>query len=70
MRIRCISRDSSLFCRAAVHSTILLLVAVMQNSIFDTDKRFKIDWTNSLGIHQLFITRSWFHSPEVALKFL
>ena len=43
---------------------------VMQNSIFDTDKRFKKDWTNSLGIHQLFITRSWFHSPEVALKFL
>ena len=43
---------------------------VMQNSIFDTDKRFKINWTNSLGIHQLFITRSWFCSPEVALKFL
>ena len=52
------------------HPLPLIGGGVMQNSIFDTDKRFKIDWTNSLGIHQLLITRSWFHSSEVALKFL
>ena len=52
------------------HPLPLIGGSVMQNSLFDTQKRFIINWTNLLGIHQLFRTSSRFYIHELALKFL